>query len=188
MAKRKRDDNPGASRLRTTISGGLGKSKRVKAQQSSRVADKENIKPPEPKSKSKAPVKFPPWGANIPKKTAATKRKVPFRPLNSRRVLQPKSLNVSTELKKHPISEHILKPNLYNHEGWIGQQQVLMTSILNEVLETHACQNKAWKEEDLENARTLAFQYYQSDEFQIIVRRLSSVSLLQIYRLRLVVI
>ena len=184
MAKRKRDDEPCASRLPTTIAGGLGKSKRVKVQQSTRAADKENIRFPEANSKSKAPVKFPAWGANILKKKAATKRRVPSRPLNARSALQPKSLNVSTEVKKHPISEHILKPNLYNDEGWIGQQQVLMTSILNEILETHACQEQAWKEKDLENARKMAFQYYQSDEFQIIVRRLSSVSLLIIYRLR----
>jgi hypothetical protein len=178
MAKRKREDDPGASRLRTTISGGLGKSKRVKVRQSTRVADKENITLPETKPQSKPTVKFPAWGANVPKKTITTKRKVSSRPLTSRPVLQQKSLNISAELKKHPISKHVLKPNLYNDEGWIGQQQVLMTSILNEILETHSSQNKLWKEKDLEKARAKAFEYYQGDEFQIIVRRLNSVPLL----------
>jgi hypothetical protein len=177
MAKRKREDHPGASRLRTTISGGLGKSKRVKVQQSTRVADKENVSIPETRPRSKPAVKFPAWGANIPKKTIATKRKVSSRPFTSRPVLQQKSVNISEELKKHPISKHVLKPNLYNDEVWIGQQQVLMTSILNEILETNSSQNKLWSEKDLEKARAKAFEYYQSDEFQIIVRRLNSVPL-----------
>lgn len=50
-----------------------------------------------------------------------------------------------------------------------------MTSILNETLDTHARANKSWEEKELENARTTAFAYYQSDEFQIIVQRLKSV-------------
>jgi hypothetical protein len=176
MAKRKREDDSTASCLRTTILEGLGKPKRVKSQQSNCVADKEN-RLPESKPPSKPSLQSRVSGAKNPRNGITTKRKVSSGPLLYRPVLQPKCLNVSAQLKKYPISKHIINPNSYKDEGWIGQQQVLMTSILNEVLETHSSQSKIWKEKDLDLARTKAFDYYQSDEFQIIVRRLNSVSL-----------
>lgn len=177
MAKRKREDDSTASCLRTTILEGLGKPKRVKSQQSNRVADNKENRLPESKPPSKPSLQSRVSGAKNPRNGITTKRKVSSGPLLYRPVLQPKCLNVSAQLKKYPISKHIINPNSYKDEGWIGQQQVLMTSILNEVLETHSSQSKIWKEKDLDLARTKAFDYYQSDEFQIIVRRLNSVSL-----------
>lgn len=174
MAKRKREDESAAFRPRINIAEGLGKAKRVRIGQCTRVADKENIRAPEARSWPKPGPRFPACKSNIHKNTK-TKKPPSVKHLPGRGVLQPKCLNVSAELKRHPISEHVLKSNLYNDEGWIGQQQVLMTSVLNEIFDTHTRRNKSWEEKELQNARTIAFAYYQSDEFQIIIRRLNSV-------------
>lgn len=174
MAKRKREDDSAAFRGRINIAEGLGKSKRVRIEKCTSIADKENIRAPEARFWPKPGPKFPVCESNV-SRNAKSKKSSSFQHLPRRGVLQPKCLNVSAELKRHPISKHVLKSTLYNDEGWIGQQQALMTSILNEILSTHARKNKSWEEKELENARTTAFAYYQSDEFQIIIRRLNSV-------------
>jgi hypothetical protein len=156
------------------IAEGLGKAKRVRSEQCTRVADKENTRAAEAKPWPKSYPQFPPCRSNIHKNTK-TKKPLSVKHSARRGILQPKCLNVSAELKRHPISEHVLKSNVYNDGGWIGQQQVLMTSILNETLDTHVRKNKSWEDKELRNARTIAFAYYQSNEFQIIIRRLNSV-------------
>lgn len=88
---------------------------------------------------------------------------------------QPNTSEDCQLLCQHPLSKHILRPNLYNDEGWIKQQQTIFTSILNEVLARHESQSKIWHGEVAERVRSAAFQLYQTDEFQTVVRRLSSV-------------
>jgi hypothetical protein len=92
------------------------------------------------------------------------------------RVLQLKINNTSQLLHKHPVSQHITKSNLYSDENWIGMQQQLFTSILNEVLGSQFSGPNTWKFEILKDIRKIAFEYYQKEAFQIIVKRLNTVS------------
>jgi len=104
----------------------------------------------------------------IPQRTSSMKATTQPRP----RVLQSKTNIRSKLLSIHPVSKHIAKSDLYNDESWIGQQQRLFTSILNEVLESQNAKPDPWDEESI---RKTAFDFYQADSFQLIVRRLKIV-------------
>ena len=90
-------------------------------------------------------------------------------------VLRLKVDKTSNLIVAHPISKHIIKSNLYNDEGWIGQQQQLFVAILNDILESQQCKTTLWKVDALENARASAFEYYQTQDFQNIVKLLNTV-------------
>ena len=146
---------------------GLGQSKRVKRKTEVIVADKENI-PYFPQTKECKSVAKQVVHPGIPPRTSSIKAtKQP-----GSRVLQPKTKNYSKLLASHPVSKHIAKADLYNDEGWIGQQQRLFTSILNEVLDSQNANPRPWDEESI---RKTAFDFYQADSFQLIVRRLKNV-------------
>lgn len=97
-----------------------------------------------------------------------------------RQTLQPKTKNVSPTaskvLQQHPLSAHILKANLYDYESWVGQQQAVFTSILNEVFASQKSMSRSWNERALDKVRAVAFQYYQCDTFQLLVHRIRNVS------------
>lgn len=145
---------------------GLGQLKRVKRKPEGITADKENIlsfpQAKEPKSVPKQTV----HPGIPPRKSSIKATKQP-----RSRVLQPKN-NHSKLLASHPVSKHIAKSDLYNDEGWIGQQQRLFTLILNEVLGSENAKPDSWDEESV---RKTAFDFYQSDSFQLVVRRLKIV-------------
>jgi hypothetical protein len=161
----------------TAMSGGLGKAKRLKRPAMAMLAEKENIilsrqsQPPKPFLKSTRQQKP---RMNVTQNPSNVKK---------RRVLQPKSNNVqpkrstsSSLLKKYPMSEHVVKPILCNDETWIGQQQTLFTSILNETFASQVVKDNLWTDDRLDEIRRTAFVGYQCDEFQIIMRRLNNVS------------
>lgn len=143
---------------------GLGQSKRVKRKSEAIIADKENI-PCFPQAKECKTVPKQEIHRGIPRKTSSVKTKKQPRS----RALQPKTNDRSKLLANYPVSQHIAKSDLYNEEGWIGQQQRLFTSILNEVLESQNTKAGPWDEESI---RKTAFDFYQADSFQLIVRRL----------------
>ena len=143
---------------------GLGQSKRVKRKTETIIPDKENI-PFFPQTKE---CKSLPQQIVHPPKTKSIKSTKQPRS----RVLQRKTNNRPKLLACHPVSKHIVKSDLYNDEGWIGRQQRLFTSILNEVLESPNAGPDPWDEESIRKA---AFEFYQADSFQLIVRRLKSV-------------
>ena len=89
-------------------------------------------------------------------------------------ILQSKK-NVTKLLNKHPISIHITKSDLYNDENWVGQQQELFTSVLNDIFEGQYSPLNLWGRGLLEIFRKEAFEYYETEVFQSIVKRLSSV-------------
>ena len=145
---------------------GLGQSKRVKRKSEVIIADKENIPYfPQAKERKTVPKQV---HQGIPRKTSSIKATKQPRS----RALQPKTNDRSKLLANHPVSQHIAKSDLYNEEGWIGQQQRLFTSILNEVLESQNAKASPWDEESI---RKTAFDFYQADSFQLIVRRLKIV-------------
>jgi hypothetical protein len=162
-----------------SLPSGLGKPKRLKCPAITRLEEKENIilqnGPQPPKAflkRARQQIPRP----NIPQNTSSIKK---------RRILQPKSNNLPTKknassnvLKKYPMSEHVVKPILCNDETWIGQQQTLFTSILNETFESQLVQSNLWTDDRLEEIRRTAFLNYQCDEFQNIIRRLDSVPIL----------
>jgi hypothetical protein len=172
MSKRRRDGPSDELCLQSSSSQLLRGPKRVK-----RVAavDKENILPPVRVKSSKSVLKrLSLANQNLAKgPVKLTKQSRP------RRALQPKNakpvLPKTKALKQHPISDHILKANLYDDESWIGQQQKLFTSILNEVFASQNQKSNQWDEDMLEKARVIAFQYYQGDDFQLLVCRITSV-------------
>ena len=149
-------------------SRGLGQSKRVKRKTAAIVTDKENI-PYSPQTEHRKLIAKPPIHPGIPQRTSSVKATNHPRP----RALQPKVNNYSKLLATHPVSKHIAKSDLYNDEAWIGHQQQLFTSILNEILEHEHAHPDPWDEECIRKA---AFDFYQEDHFQLIVRRLNNVS------------
>jgi hypothetical protein len=166
MSKRPREWDVGLQRPQRIARRGIGPSKRIKTDVA-HDGEKENLR----MSHDTLPSKL--QSRNHDPKPAMTKAKVvPSR----RQALKPKSHNSLTLRVAHPISEHVVKSNLYDDENWIGQQQELFTSILNEILETETSQAAAWDDQALERARTASFEYYQSNSFQSIVHRLSSVT------------
>jgi len=96
-------------------------------------------------------------------------------------VSQSNPCTLSSLLRKHPISQHVLSLEVYNDESWITQQQRLYTEILNEVLASYDEMSDSWKGMSKESIRSAAFDYYQSMGFQVIVRRLNSVLPLPLY-------
>jgi hypothetical protein len=146
---------------------GLGQSKRVKRKTETILADKENI-PYFPQTKECKSLPQQTVHPCIPPKTKSIKATKQPRS----RALQRKTNNHPKLLACHPVSKHIVKSDLYNDEGWIGRQQQLFTSILNEVLESPNTAPDPWDEESV---RKTAFEFYQADSFQLIVRRLKSV-------------
>lgn len=94
---------------------------------------------------------------------------------STRQALKPRVSNALAIRVAHPISEKVVKSNLYDDENWIAQQQELFTAILNEMLETETCRSVPWDGPVLERIRVASFQYYQNNTFQSIVRRLRSV-------------
>lgn len=166
------------SRPPKAISGGLGKAKRLKRPAMAMLAEKENIipsrqsQPPKPFLKSTTRQQVP--RQIIPQNTAIVKK---------RRVLQPKSNNLQSKrstssslLKNYPLSEHVVKPIVCNDETWIGQQQILFTSILNETFGSQVLKDNLWTDDRLFEIRRTAFARYQCSEFQRIIRVLNTVS------------
>jgi hypothetical protein len=86
----------------------------------------------------------------------------------------PQSRNVV--LSQHPISGYISAPQFFLEEDWIGQQEHIFTMILNDTLSEHAVQSKCWDSKTETETRVFAFGYFQSEKFQIIRRRLSTVN------------
>jgi hypothetical protein len=166
MSKRPREWDVGLQRPQRILRRGIGPSKRIKTDVE-HDGDKENLRMSHDIHSSKL------QSRNIDPKPTMTKPKVVP---SSRQALKPKSNNSLALRIAHPISEHVVKSNLYDDENWIGQQQELFTSILNEILETETSQAASWDDQALERARTASFEYYQSNSFQSIVHRLSSVS------------
>jgi hypothetical protein len=169
MSKRKRDDviefahgNPKRS---------LGKAGRVVFANRNQVSDKENITiVPEPRSgkqlllpKSKT---FQHPSLKSLNETKARELRTPLIPKAPR----------NNVLQQHPISRHVIRSDFFSDQDWIEQQQGLFTSILNETFR----QGLSHKQKQLSpfdsNEREIAFQYYQSDVFQVIKRRLTTVS------------
>ena len=89
-------------------------------------------------------------------------------------ILQPKQ-KLAALLNKHPVSTHITKSDLYNDENWVGLQQELFTSVLNDIFEVQCSLSNLWNRGPPENFRQKAFEYYESEVFQSIVKRLNSV-------------
>jgi hypothetical protein len=147
---------------------GLGQSKRVKRKPEGITADKENI-PSFPQAKKPKSVPKQAVHPGIPPRKSSIKATKQPRS----RILQPKQNNHSKLLASHPVSKHIARSDAYNDESWIGQQQRLFTSILNEVLVSEGAKRDSWDEESI---RKTAFDFYQSDSFQLIVKRLKIVS------------
>jgi len=165
MSKRPCEWDVGLQRPQRIPRRGNGPSKRIKTDVA-HDGDKENIR----MSHNTPPSKLRNRNHNL--RQIITKPKpVPL----TRRALIPKSNNSLALKTVHPISEHVIKSNLYDNENWIGQQQELFTSILNEILETETSQAASWDDQALERARIASFEYYQSNSFQSIVHRLSSV-------------
>jgi hypothetical protein len=140
------------------------------------IAEKENIPPPvRVESFRPAPKRSSCASRNV--RESLIKNRKQFR---SRQILQPKTKIVSHTnskvLQQHPPSDHILKANLYDDESWVGQQQALFTSILNEVFASQRRMSHSWNEGILDKIRTVAFQYYQGNTFQLLVHRIKSVS------------
>jgi len=84
--------------------------------------------------------------------------------------LKEQRLNI---IRQHPISRHVIKADFFQDEDWIEQQQRLFTSVLNEAFRKKLSPEKLREFSSTE--RKLAFNYYQSDDFQQIRRRLSAV-------------
>lgn len=169
MAKRTRDDvdvlHPTQHPLR-----GLGQSKRVKRKIADAAANKENLACSRQIEQSKS-TQNSTQQPGCPSRTRGIKNTKPV--LST--VLQPKPSNTTKLLMRHPVSEHITTSNLYSEENWIGRQQHLFTLILNEVLESRCSRSNLWDDEMTKRNRKTAFGYYQSQAFQLIVRRLNSV-------------
>jgi len=165
MSKRPREWDVGLQRPQIIARRGIGPSKRIKTDVA-HDGEKENLR-----MSHDTPSKL--QSRNHDPKPTMTKPKVVP---SSRQALKPKNHNSLALSIAHPISEHVVKSNLYDDENWIGQQQELFTSILNEILETETSQAASWDEQALERARPASFEYYQSNSFQSIVHRLSSVS------------
>src|SRR5271154_1174687 len=141
MAKRKHVDE--TAHLATA--NGLGRPKRVKL---SNVANKENIQNPAPTTSKP-----------IQKVEETTKTRVKPGPIPTtrtahksprRRALQDKTENktsLSNLRKQHPISKHITRSSIYNYEGWIEQQEVVFTSILNGIIGPGEWRKEDWDED-----------------------------------------
>jgi hypothetical protein len=89
-------------------------------------------------------------------------------------VLQPKQ-SITTLLNKHPVSTHITKSDLYDDENWVAQQQELFTAVLNDILKVQCSPPSLWDRVLLEKFRKKAFEYYETEVFQSIVKRLNNV-------------
>jgi len=166
MSKRPRDRDVGLQRPQRIPRRGIGLSKRVKTDVA-HDRDKENIR----MSRNTPPSKLLNRNHNL--RPTRTQPKVVS---STRQALKPKSNNFLALRVAHPISEHVVKSNLYDDENWIGQQQELFTPILNEILETETSRVTSWDDQALEMARVSSFEYYQSNSFQSIVHRLGTVS------------
>jgi hypothetical protein len=83
-------------------------------------------------------------------------------------------LTQSHLIETFPLSQYITEPNVYNG-GWVQQQEQLFTVILNEVLQPTHSKADPWSDEELEGVLKLAFDLYQSGEFQTIRTRLINV-------------
>ena len=166
MSKRRREDEVGTQPRRMIPRRGVGPSKRIKTDVTY-FADKENVPsklqnamPENEKQRKQTLIPFAKKGAIQ----------------SSRQALKPKVNNHLAMRVAHPISENVIKSNLYDDENWIQQQQELFTSILNETFETETSRSASWDDQNLERIRVVSFQYYQSNSFQSIVQRLNSVS------------
>ena len=168
MTKRPHAWEVGLQRPLGVPQGDIGPLEHVKTDVA-RFGDKENSRI----SQDRRPSKFKNHtAANTNPRPILTKNKaVP----TTRRPLKPKHSNALALRAAYPISEHIVKSNLYDDENWIGQQQVLFASILNEILETAAFDSTSWDNERLEKVRLASFEYFQSSSFQSIVHRLTTV-------------
>lgn len=80
----------------------------------------------------------------------------------------------SYSIKTFPLSQYITEPNVYN-KAWVQQQEQLFAIILNEVLQSSSSKADAWSDEEFEGVLKLAFDLYQSGEFQTIRTRLINV-------------
>jgi hypothetical protein len=165
MSKRRREDEVGTQPRQRIPRRGIGPSKRIKTDVTY-FADKENVPsklqnamPETEKQRKHTLIPFAKKGAIQ----------------STRQALKPKANNYLAMRVAHPISENVIKSNLYDDENWIQQQQELFTSILNETLETVTSRSTFWDDQDLERIRASSFQYYQSNSFQSIVQRLNSV-------------
>ena len=103
-----------------------------------------------------------------PKKNASGTRKV-------HALKNTKYNNTPELLAAHPVSKHILRPNLYDDEAWKGKQQELFVGILNDILESQKKTSMTWNGQAPESIRSTAFEYYQADTFQEIAKRLTTV-------------
>lgn len=166
MSKRRREDEVGTQPHQRIPRRGIGPSKRIKTDVTY-FPDKENVlsrlQNAMPKNEKQRKQKSIPFA----KKGAIQ---------STRQALKPKVNNYLAMCVAHPISENVIKSNLYDDENWIVQQQELFTSILNEILETETSHLASWDDQNLERIRAASFQYYQSNSFQSIVQRLNSVS------------
>lgn len=83
-------------------------------------------------------------------------------------------LSQSHSIEAFPLSQHITEPNVYNG-AWVQQQEQLFAVILNEVLQSTHSKGDPWSDEEFEGVLKLAFDLYQSGEFQTIRTRLINV-------------
>lgn len=84
-------------------------------------------------------------------------------------------LGITKPTEAFPLSQLITDPNIYNNESWVQQQEELFTIILNEVLEPISSGPQWWSEPAFDGMVKLAFDLYQSDQFQTIRMRLLNV-------------
>jgi hypothetical protein len=166
MAKRKRED---ANVVPSKRHHAQGRSNRVERKLADAAADKENL-PCSRRIEQLKSTQIQTKQVPHPFKTHHTTSNKPSRST----ILQLKTNNTVNMLLKHPVSDYVTRPNVYN-ENWIARQQYLFTGLVNEVFKSRCSQEASWDDETLQKNRKIAFEYYQSPTFQVVVRRLRSV-------------